>query len=105
MADGVIVSLLVSLIVVGFAERRNAWRSQRRYSHLRSRLKGTLALYELRTYTLCVGKMPEAVKLYQELGFPALQWGGHEKKLIGYFQGDTGMDRRAHWAAAFANTD
>ena len=32
-----------------------------------------MALYELRTYTLYVGKMAEAVKLYQELGFPALK--------------------------------
>jgi hypothetical protein len=31
-----------------------------------------MALYELRTYTLRVGAMAEAVKLYQELGFPAL---------------------------------
>ena len=51
------------------------------------------------------------MKLYQELGFPALQKGGHDKNLVGYFQGDTGMinqlvhlwkfdddaDRRAHW--------
>ena len=78
-----------------------------------------MALYELRTYTLHVGKMGEAVKLYQELGFPALQKGGQDKKLVGYFQSDTGMinqlvhlwkfdddaDRRAHWAAVFANTD
>ena len=28
-----------------------------------------MALYELRTYTLRVGAMAEAVKLYQELGF------------------------------------
>ena len=35
-----------------------------------------MALYELRTYTLRVGAMAEAVKLYQELGFPALQKGG-----------------------------
>jgi hypothetical protein len=34
-----------------------------------------MALYELRTYTLRVGAMAEAVKLYQELGFPALQKG------------------------------
>jgi hypothetical protein len=34
--------------------------------------------------------MAEAVKLYQELGFPALQTGGQDKKLIGYFQSDTG---------------
>jgi hypothetical protein len=30
-----------------------------------------MALYELRTYTLRVGTMAEAVKLYQEIGFPA----------------------------------
>src|ERR1700751_4660263 len=78
-----------------------------------------MALYELRTYTLHVGKMAEAVKLYQEIGFPALQKGSHDKKLIGYFQADTGTinqivhlwkfeddaDRRAHWAAVFANKD
>jgi hypothetical protein len=34
--------------------------------------------------------MAEAVKLYQELGFPALQKGGQDKKLVGYFQSDTG---------------
>jgi hypothetical protein len=78
-----------------------------------------MALYELRTYTLHVGKMAEAVKLYQEIGFPALQKGGQDKKLVGYFQSDTGTinqlvhlwkfdddaDRRAHWAAGFANKD
>jgi len=78
-----------------------------------------MALYEMRTYTLYVGKMAEATKLYQELGFPALQKGGQDKKLIGYFQGDTGMinqlihlwkfdddaDRRKHWASVFANKD
>ena len=31
-----------------------------------------MPLYELRTYTLYVGKMAEAVKLYQEIGFPAI---------------------------------
>ena len=45
-----------------------------------------MALYELRTYTLRVGAMAEAVKLYQELGYPALQKGGQDKKLVGYFQ-------------------
>ena len=76
-----------------------------------------MALYELRTYTLYVGKMAEATKLYQELGYPAFEKGGHSKNLIGYFQGDTGTinqiihlwthdddaGRRAHWAAVFAN--
>lgn len=78
-----------------------------------------MALYEMRTYTLYVGKMAEAQKLYSELGFPALKKGGHDKNLIGYFVADTGMinqlvhiwkfkddgDRRAHWAAVFANRD
>ncbi len=75
-----------------------------------------MAIYELRTYTLQVGKMGEAVKLYTEFGYPALNKGGFDKKLIGYFQADTGMinqlvhlwkfdddaDRRAHWSALFA---
>ena len=78
-----------------------------------------MALYELRTYTLRVGAMAEAVKLYQELGFPALQKGGQDKKLVGYFQTDTGTinqlvhlwkfdddaDRRAHWASVYSNRD
>jgi NIPSNAP len=78
-----------------------------------------MALYELRTYTLRVGAMAEAVKLYQEIGIPALHKGGHDKNLVGYFQADTGTinqlvhlwkfeddaDRRAHWAAVFANKD
>ena len=78
-----------------------------------------MALYELRTYTLRVGAMAEAVKLYQEIGFPALQRGGQDKKLVGYFQADTGTinqlvhlwkfeddaDRRTHWAAVYANKD
>ena len=76
-----------------------------------------MALYELRTYTLYVGKMAEAVKLYQEFGFPALDKGGHAKNLVGYFQGDTGTinqlvhlwkfhddaDRRAFWTGLFAD--
>ena len=76
-----------------------------------------MAIYELRTYTLYVGKMSEAVKLYQELGFPAMQKGGHDQKLVGYFQSDVGTinqiihlwkfdddaDRRKFWQALFAN--
>ncbi|MFO1081155.1 MAG: NIPSNAP family protein [Reyranellaceae bacterium] len=78
-----------------------------------------MALYELRTYTLQVGKMAEAVKLYQQFGFPAIHKGGHDKHLVGYFQADTGTinqlvhlwkfaddaERRAHWAALYANGD
>jgi hypothetical protein len=50
-----------------------------------------MTVYEMRTYALHVGKMAEAVKLYTEFGYPALQKGGQDKKLIGYFQADTGM--------------
>lgn len=78
-----------------------------------------MTLYEMRTYSLHVGKMAETVKLYQELGFPALRTGGQDKKLVGYFQSDTGVlnqlvhiwkfnddaDRRAFWASLFANKD
>ncbi|MGC2074989.1 MAG: NIPSNAP family protein [Xanthobacteraceae bacterium] len=78
-----------------------------------------MTLYELRTYTLYVGKMAEATKLYQELGFPALKKGGHDKKLLGYFQADSGTinqlvhlwkfdddaDRRKHWTGVFADKD
>lgn len=78
-----------------------------------------MALYELRTYTLYVGKMAEAVKLYGELGYPALEKGGQSKKLVGYFQSDVGTinqlvhlwkfdddaDRRRHWASVFSNAD
>jgi NIPSNAP len=78
-----------------------------------------MAVYELRTYTLYVGKMGEAVKLYSELGFPALDRGGHAKRLVGYFQSDVGTinqlvhlwkfaddaDRRAHWKGVFSDQD
>jgi hypothetical protein len=42
-----------------------------------------MVVYEMRTYTLHVGKMGEAVKLYREFGYPALEKGGQAKKLIG----------------------
>jgi hypothetical protein len=78
-----------------------------------------MALYEMRTYTLHVGKMAEAQKLYMEFGYPALEKGGQHKNLIGYFVADTGMinqlvhlwkfeddaGRRTHWADVYANKD
>ena len=54
-----------------------------------------MVLYELRTYTLHAGKMAEAVRPYQELGFPVLAKGGPDRKLVGYFQPDTGVINRA----------
>ncbi|MDE0409111.1 MAG: NIPSNAP family protein [Alphaproteobacteria bacterium] len=74
-----------------------------------------MALYELRTYTLYVGKMGEAVEVYSQYGWPALE--PHSDKLVGYFQSDAGAlnqlvhlwkfdddaDRRRHWAALYAD--
>jgi hypothetical protein len=68
-------------------------------------------VYEKRTYSVTVGKMPEVVRLYSTLGWTALQAGGFDKNLIGYFTSDTGelhqlvhlwrfdsdQDRRAFW--------
>src|ERR1700730_16390347 len=94
-------------------------RERRRKRHSIEAKGRPVAIYEMRTYTLYVGKMSEATRLYQELGFPALERGGQASKLVGYFQGDTGTinqlvhlwkfdddaDRRRHWAAVFANKD
>ena len=76
-----------------------------------------MVLFELRTYTLYVGKMGEAIQHYTELGWPALQKGGFDAKLVGYFTSDVGninqlvhlwkfgddADRRNHWATLFAD--
>jgi hypothetical protein len=76
-----------------------------------------MALFELRTYTLYVGKMSEAIQHYTELGWPAIQKGGFDAKLVGYFTTDAGTlnqlvhlwkfdddaDRRNHWTALSAD--
>lgn len=76
-----------------------------------------MAIYELRTYDVVVGKMSEVVRLYKELGWPALA--KHPQKLVGYFTGDVGAlnqlvhlwrfeddaDRRAFWAGVFADAE
>ena len=54
-----------------------------------------MALYELRTYTLRVGTMAEAVKLYQEIGFPALQKGHHDNKFGRILPGRHGHDQHS----------
>ncbi len=78
-----------------------------------------MAVYELRTYQVVVGKMKDAVSAYNDKGWPALQKGGYEKKLVGYFISDTGglhqiihlwkfdddADRRNHWDSLFSNDD
>jgi hypothetical protein len=72
-----------------------------------------MALFELRTYTVVVGKMADVVDLYTREGWPVLQ--RHPPKLVGYFTGDVGAlnqlvhlwkfdddaDRRAFWGAVF----
>ena len=76
-----------------------------------------MPLYELRTYTVVVGKMQEVVRLYRDEGWPALE--KHGDKLVGYMTGDVGAmntlvhlwrfeddaDRRAHWGRVFADDD
>ena len=76
-----------------------------------------MAIYELRTYQVTVGKMAEVTRLYKEQGWPALD--KHPKKLVGYFTGDIGAlnqlvhlwkfdddaDRRAFWAGLFSDPD
>ena len=75
-----------------------------------------MPVYELRTYTLAVGKMAEAVEAYETLGWPALSK-LEDGRLIGYFTGDIGAmnqiihvwkfaddaDRRDFWAKVFAD--
>lgn len=74
-----------------------------------------MAIYELRTYDVVVGKMAEAIALYNTEGWPAIQ--RHPERLVGYFIGDVGAinqiihlwkfeddaDRRAFWAGVFAD--
>ena len=49
-----------------------------------------MALYEMRTYNVYVGRMAEVVKLYGDEGWPALENGGFSSKLVGYFTSDVG---------------
>ena len=76
-----------------------------------------MAIYELRTYQVTVGKMVEVVSLYKNEGWPALA--KHPQKLVGYFTGDVGAlnqlvhlwkfeddaDRRAFWSGVLADPD
>ena len=76
-----------------------------------------MAIYELRTYSVVVGKMSELTRLYESEGWAALS--KHPKKLIGYFTGDIGAlnelvhmwkfdddaDRRTFWDAVYADAE
>lgn len=76
-----------------------------------------MAIYELRTYAVVVGKMADVVELYKSAGWPALA--RHPNKLVGYFTGDVGAlnqlvhlwkfdddaDRRAFWVGIYGDPD
>jgi len=78
-----------------------------------------MALYEMRTYAVYVGRMAEVVKHYGDEGWPALEKGGYSDKLVGYFMFDVGTlhqlvhlwkfdddaDRRNHWRTLFQDDD
>ncbi|MFK7963025.1 MAG: NIPSNAP family protein [Burkholderiaceae bacterium] len=78
-----------------------------------------MAIYELRTYTVVVGKMAEVSELYKTEGFPALKAIDTDQCLVGYFTGDIGAmnqlfhlwkfeddaARRAFWARVYASDD
>ena len=81
-----------------------------------------MTVYEMRTYTVQVGKMPEAIRLYSQFGYPPFcpaEKGGFDKKLVGSFISDTGTlhqlvhlwkfdddaDRQALASALFADHD
>ncbi len=74
-----------------------------------------MPLYERRVYDITVGQMHETIRLYTEVGYPALEAGGFAEHLVGYFVSDTGplnqlmhlwrfeddADRRDFWARLF----
>ncbi len=76
-----------------------------------------MAIYELRTYTVIVGKMAEVVELYKAVGWPVLA--RHPPRLLGYFTGDIGAlnqlvhlwkfdddaGRRAFWAGVYGDAE
>ena len=47
-------------------------------------------LYEKRTYSVVTGKMPEVIKLYEEIAWPVMEAEGFAPNLVGYFISDTG---------------
>ncbi len=76
-----------------------------------------MAIYEMRTYSVIVGKMNDVIELYKTQGWPVLK--NHPQKLVGYFTGDIGAmhqlihiwkfdddaDRRAFWAGVFGDAE
>ena len=76
-----------------------------------------MAIYELRTYTLFVGKLQEASEIYKKLGTPWIN--KFKKNLVNYYLGDIGAlnqiihiwkfeddnERRELWKQIFSDED
>ena len=76
-----------------------------------------MAIYELRTYTLFVGKLNEASKVYKEFGTPWIK--KFKNNLVNYYLGDIGAlnqiihiwkfeddnERRELWKQIFSDED
>lgn len=76
-------------------------------------------IFEKRTYSVTVGQMPEVMRLYTTLGWPAIEAGGFARNCVGYFVSDTGElhhlvhlwrfesdeDRRQFWKRLFEDAD
>lgn len=76
-----------------------------------------MAIYEQRVYDIKVGHMADVFALYTNEGWPAIEAGGFDEYLVGYFTSDTGplhqlihlwrfdddADRRAFWKRLFAD--
>jgi len=74
-------------------------------------------IFELRTYTLHVGKLGQAIQIYNELGWPALK--KYNENIVRYFIGDVGAlnqiihvwqfeddnNRRELWKTIYADKD
>ena len=74
-------------------------------------------IFELRTYTLHVGKLNKAIEVYENLGWPALK--KYKKNIVRYYIGDVGAlnqiihvwqfeddnIRRALWKTIYADQD
>ena len=76
-----------------------------------------MAIYELRTYTLFVGKLNEASEIYKEFGTPWIK--KFKNNLVNYYLGDIGAlnqiihiwrfeddnERRELWKQIFSDED
>ena len=76
-----------------------------------------MEIYELRTYTLVVGKLHEASEIYNEFGTPWIN--KFKKNLVNYYLGDIGalnqiihiwkyeddIERRKLWKQIFSDED